>query len=189
MKSITLAPILCAFLALGSILDSLAQASTDYKIAPQDIIVIDVLGEEDLSKELRVSATGTINYFLLGNVEVGGKTTAEVKDNLTELLNKDYLVNPQVTVDVKEYRVREVFVNGAVFKPGAVAFSGEQRLSILGAIFRAGGMTARANHKEIKFTRPGQIQRTFSLDELKKQEDSGLTLEPGDVIEVGDKVF
>ena len=43
-----------------------AQARSDYKIAPHDIIVIDVFGEKDLSKEFRVSATGTINYYFLG---------------------------------------------------------------------------------------------------------------------------
>ena len=167
-----------------------AQASSDYRIAPQDTIVIDVLGEKELNKELRVSATGTVNYFLLGTLEVGGKTTAEVTDMLTELLDKDYLVNPQVTVDVKEYRVREVFVNGAVTKPGAVVITGEQDLTILMAIARAGGLTPRANGNGIKFTRPGRNPITFRYDELARQNPSeAITLQPGDVIDVADKLF
>src|SRR5687768_18412858 len=91
--------------------DALAQARSDYKIAPHDIIVIDVFGEKDLSKEFRVSATGTINYYFLGEVHVAGKTASQVREMLTTDLNRDYLVDRQVSVDVKEYRVREVFVN------------------------------------------------------------------------------
>ena len=68
-----------------------AQVRSDYKIAPNDIIVIDVFGEKDLSKEFRVSGTGTINYYFLGEVMVAGKTTSEVREALTEQLNRDYL--------------------------------------------------------------------------------------------------
>src|SRR6266700_2182874 len=74
-------------------------AEGDHKIAPLDIIMIDVVGEKDLSKEnLRVSTSGTITFPFLGNVEVKGKTPAEVENLLKEQLGKDYLVNPQVIV-------------------------------------------------------------------------------------------
>src|SRR5438876_2753151 len=70
-------------------------AEGDHKIAPLDIINIDVVGEKDLSKEnLRVSSSGTITFPFLGNVEVKGKTPAEVENLLKEQLGKDYLVNP-----------------------------------------------------------------------------------------------
>src|SRR5438876_10978979 len=80
-------------------------AEGDHKIAPLDIINIDVVGEKDLSKDnLRVSSSGTITFPFLGSVEVKGKTPAEVENLLKEQLGKDYLVNPQVIVTVKEYR-------------------------------------------------------------------------------------
>lgn len=164
------------------------QAHSDYKIAPHDIIVIDVFGEKDLSREFRVTATGTINYYFLGEVKVAGKTTSEVREKLTEDLNRDYLVEPQVTVDVKEYRVREVFVNGQVNKPGAITLTGEQELNILGALFRAGGLTPRASENKIKFTRPGMKERVLSLDQLKDPRNN-IPLLPGDIIEVGDKLL
>jgi polysaccharide biosynthesis/export protein VpsN len=166
-----------------------AQARSDYKIAPHDIIVIDVFGEKDLSKEFRVTATGTINYYFLGEVKVEGKTTSEVREALTEELNRDYLVEPQITVDVKEYRLREIFVNGQVGKPGAIPMTGEQELDILSAIAKAGGFTQRANQNKIKFTRPGERERVFSFDELKKDPKSRILLLPGDIIEVSDKLL
>jgi polysaccharide biosynthesis/export protein VpsN len=186
MKKVLL--LIWALLLAGSTTSAFAQALSDYKIAPNDIIIIDVFGERDLSREFRVSATGTINYYFLGEVKVGGKTTAEVREVLTEELNRDYLVDPQVAVDVKEYRVREVFVNGQVGKPGAVPMTGEQELDILSAIAKAGGFTLRANQNKIKFTRPGEKERHFSFDDLKNPKNR-IPLMPGDIIEVGDKLL
>jgi polysaccharide biosynthesis/export protein VpsN len=172
----------------GGLTRAFAQARSDYKIAPHDIIVIDVFGEKDLSREFRVSATGTINYYFLGEVTVAGKTTSEVREALTAELNRDYLVEPQVAVDVKEYRLREVFVNGQVNKPGAISLTGEQELNILGALSRAGGFTPRASENKIKFTRPGERERTFTFDQLKDPRNNIILL-PGDIIEVGDKLL
>ena len=168
-----------------------AQVASDYKIAPNDILVFDVFGEKDLSREVRVSASGRINMFLLNEVEVAGKTTTEVKELLTKLLDKDFLVDPQVAVDVKEYRIREVFVNGMVNKPGSITLSGEQPLTILGALARAGGLTPRANEKKIKFTRPGVMEKNFTMEDLKRETDPSktITLQPGDMIEVADKLI
>jgi polysaccharide export outer membrane protein len=135
-----------------------------------------------------VSGTGTINYFFVGEVQVAGKTTTEVREELTRLLNADYLVEPQVAVDIKDYRTREVFVNGQVNKPGAILLTGDQELTILAAIFRAGGLTPRASENKIKFTRPGERERVLSLDDLKNPRNN-ITLQSGDIIEVGDKLL
>ena len=170
---------------------SFSQEGSDYKISPGDILLIDLVGEKDLTREFRVSRTGTIDYPYIETVEVAGKTTAGIKDLLTKLLDKDYFVNPQVTVDVKEYHVREVLVNGQVNKAGSVVLPGEAPLSILDAIGRAGGLTSRGNPNKIKFTRPGKLEKTFSMNDLKKETDESkiIYLEPGDVIEVEDKLF
>jgi len=176
---------------IGQMRPVLAQASSDYKIVPSDVLVIEIVGEEKLAKEFRVSLNGTISFPFLDTVTVAGKTAAEIKEELTELLDRDYFVNPQLIVDVKEYRIREVLVNGFVNKPGSVSIPGEQRLTILEAIGRAGGLTARGNPNKIKFSRPGQREQTFSMDQLKNQNDPDkiIALQPGDVIEVQDKLF
>ena len=186
MKKILLLAL--ALLWQGAFSPAFAQVRSDYKIAPHDIIIIDIFGEKDLSREFRVTATGTINYFFLGEVSVAGKTTSEVRDELTKALNADYLVEPQVAVDVKEYRIREVFVNGQVNKPGAILLNGDQEMTILGALARAGGFTTRANQNKIRFTRPGMREWVFSFDELKDPKND-IALEPGDIIEVGDKLL
>src|SRR6266496_1892689 len=120
-----LVAIFALFVALEGRTDENARtdeaAEGDHKIAPLDIITIDVVGEKDLSKELRVSTSGTITFPFLGSIEVKGKTPAEVENLIKEKLGKDYLVDPQVIITVKEYRSRTVSVIGQVNNSSDIA--------------------------------------------------------------------
>ena len=197
-RSFWLARLLAAFalfVALNVRADENAKtdegAEGDHKIAPLDIINIDVVGEKDLSKDnLRVSSSGTITFPFLGSVEVKGKTPAEVENLLKEQLGKDYLVNPQVIVTVKEYRSRTVSVIGQVNKPGNIALPAEQKMGILEAIAQAGDLAKSANKNRIEVSRKGKTQK-FTLDDLKKDTspDKKFWLEPGDVIYVHESFF
>ena len=187
---------LVAFLFAISLIVSrgLAQAddlSADYKVSPQDTLVIAVVGERDLTQDCRVNTSGTISFAWLSNVEVAGKTAAEVEQYLRKLLDKDYLVDPTVLVQVKEYRAREVTVMGQVNKPGAVAIPAEQPLTIVEAIARAGSIAKGGDPNKIYFTRRGKEKVKLSLDQLSKVTDPArqLYVQPGDVIDVGEKVF
>jgi protein involved in polysaccharide export with SLBB domain len=167
-------------------------AKNDYKISPQDVVIVDVFNEKDLSnKEFRVSAKGEITYPMLGDVKIGGLTPAEASHRIKEMLDKDYLVNPQVTVTVKEYVARYVIVMGEVPKPGAIMLPGEQKWTILQAIGQAGGFTKGANKNKIEFTRNGKTKR-YSVDELMKNAadpEKTLYVLPGDSINVPQTVF
>ena len=165
-------------------------AEGDHKIAPLDIIMVDVVGEKDLSKELRVSTSGTITFPFLGSIEVKGKTPAEVETLIKEKLGKDYLVDPQVIITVKEYRSRTVLVIGQVNKPGLIALPAEQKLGILEAIGQAGDLAKSANKNRIEVSRKGKTQK-FTLDDLKKDTnpEKKFWLEPGDVIYVHESSF
>jgi polysaccharide biosynthesis/export protein len=181
--------------ALGLALSSfawpvLAEVDQDHRIAPLEIIIVDVFGETNLSKEIRVQASGKMSFPLLGDVDVAGKTTREVEILLKELLGRDYLVAPQVMVAVKEYRQRSVNVIGEVMKPGAIPLPGEQKWSILDVIGQAGGLTKGARKTRIEFTRQGRTQ-IFSLNDLKKTSDPSkvIYLEPGDTIIVPQTVW
>ena len=162
----------------------------DHKIAPLDIIMIDVVGEKDLSKELRVSSSGTITFPFLGSIEVKGKTPAEVETLLKEKLGKDYLVDPQVIITVKEYRSRTVSVIGQVNKPGIIALPAEQKMGILEAIAQAGDLTKAAKKSGIEVSRKGKTHK-FTLEELKKESnpEKKFWLEPGDIISVRESIF
>ncbi len=157
----------------------------DRKVAPSDTIFVEVFGDKDLTVERRVQAGGAITYPLLGTVEVAGKTTAEVAVILTQLLGKDLLVNPIVSVNVKEYRMRTVSVLGSVAKSGTVKLPIEQKMDIIEAIAEAGGFNREANRNRIELNRNGKT-RTLKYDQLRKETDPAkkIWVEPGDVITV-----
>ena len=165
--------------------------SADYKVSPQDTLVIAVVGEKDLTQDCRVNTSGTISFAWLSNVEVAGKTAAEVEQHLRKLLDKDYLVDPTVLVQVKEYRAREVTVMGQVNKPGAVAIPAEQPLTIVEAIARAGSLAKGGDPNKIFFSRRGKEKVKLNLEQLSKVTDPSkqIYVQPGDVIDVGEKVF
>jgi len=164
--------------------------SEDYKVSPQDVLTISVVNERDLTQDCRVSSGGTITFAWLSNFEVGGKTPPQIEQELRAALDKDYLVDPTVIVSLKEYRTREVNVLGQVNKPGPVAIPPERSLTIVEAITRAQGLTLRGNPNKIEFTRRGRKQ-VLRMDELNKVTDPNkqILVEPGDIIEIGEKVL
>lgn len=171
-----------------------AEVTTDYKIAPQDVVIVDVLGEEGLSKELRVSQTGEVTIHLLGNVKFAGLTASQAGEKVKELLAEDYMVNPQVTVSVKDYRRRTVSVLGQVNKPGAIELPAEVPMTIMEAIGTAGGFTRLANTDKIQVTRPGEAEgkpKEFKFKELQRNSDpkKAFILHPGDIIYVPESTF
>lgn len=155
----------------------------EYTVAGKDVLDITVYEEEDLSKTLRVTEDGFITFPLLGQVRVGGLTTAQIEKKMEKLLKKDYLVNPQVSVMVKEFASRKVFVLGAVKEPGSYKLVG--RTTILELISQAGGVNIGESGKNLILLRPEPeiegkereiITRTINLDELLKSGNTSLNL-------------
>lgn len=182
-----------AWLALGAWAQSspppVAGTAGDRPIAPQDLLNIVIVGEAGLPSDYRVSASGDIQFPFLGLVHAAGLTPRELARHLEQELSKDYFVKPEVLVSVKEYRVDYVIVIGQVNRPGNLPLSPEQRMDILDAIARAGGLTRLAK-KEVEFIRDGKREK-FSLDRLKKESDPAkkIWLQPGDILEVKESVF
>lgn len=162
----------------------------DRRIERSDLIIVAVFDEPKLSGEYRVQAGGTIRYPLLGNVEVAGKTPTEVASELNKKLGEDYLVNPEVTVLVKQYRSRTVTVMGKVMRPGPVLLPEEERMDIIQALAQAGGFQPTANKNKIRFSRGGKMTN-YKFKELTRIADDNkkVWLEPGDVIEVEESTF
>src|SRR5688500_6007585 len=102
--------------------DAGAQELSSYKLGSGDTITIRVLGEDDLRREkLRLSDAGTISFPILGEMRLRGMTVRALEEHITRGLKGRYLLNPQVTVSIDEYR--NFFVNGMVEKPGGYQFA------------------------------------------------------------------
>jgi polysaccharide export outer membrane protein len=115
----------------------------DYEVGPGDVLEIAVYGNDDLSRVPTVQTNGSISYPLLGEVQVAGLTVAEIQRKITNLLEKDYLVRPQVEVKVHEYQSQFVSVVGDVNSPGRKPLRGRTRLIDL--LTEAGGFKPTAS--------------------------------------------
>jgi polysaccharide export outer membrane protein len=111
----------------------------DYKVGPEDQLGILIYGQDKLNRELRVNGQGEITMPMVGVVKVGGMTAQEIEKRLVELYDAQFLVNPQITVEVKEFRHQRVAVTGAVAKPGSYEIIGPRTL--LEVLSLAGGFS------------------------------------------------
>jgi len=105
-------------------------------IGANDGITIIALGADDLSKTWRVSSSGELALPMAGKIHAAGMTTAQLEQELTLRL-KHYILEPQVTVYISEFRSVTVTVQGAVDKPGRIQTEGQKTL--LGVLMMAGG--------------------------------------------------
>lgn len=110
----------------------------EYLIGPSDVIEIKIEDAPELSGTFRLSSKGTLTIPVLGQVSAEKKTTAQVAQVITEKLKGNYLVNPIVSVSVKQSNSRAFFIQGAVRRPGIYQIEG--RLSLLKLITIAGGL-------------------------------------------------
>jgi len=111
----------------------------DYKVGPEDQLAIEIYGQDKLNRELRVNGQGEVTMPLVGVVKVTGMTPQQIEKRLAELYDARFLVNPQVTVEVKEFRHQRVAVTGAVAKPGSYEIIGPRTL--LEVLSLAGGFS------------------------------------------------
>src|SRR5262245_48671490 len=92
-------------------------AQPSYQIGAQDELKISVFDADELNGTYRVDSDGFITFPLLGRVHLGGSTLAEAQETLKGLLAKDYIRNPQVRVDINEYKSQSIIVSGEVRAP------------------------------------------------------------------------
>lgn len=171
-----------------------ADLYSTYKLQPMDLLKIQFFQESDLDRELRVSRDYTIVMPLVGSVSVKGRTVRDLEQTLTELYRKDYIVNPQINITIREYASRSVTVLGAVNNPGAVPLPPERELTLLDTIARAGGFSRLSNRKAVSLTRNLPDGRTINYIINAEQMMTGdtnnqWTVRDGDVISVPERIL
>ncbi|HZE97724.1 MAG TPA: polysaccharide biosynthesis/export family protein [Planctomycetota bacterium] len=125
----------------------------DPLLIPGDILKITVFRQPDLDLEVRILDNGTFTYPLLGEVKAVGRTAAALEQGLKAGLQKDYLENPSVTVTVREFAKRKVFIVGGVAKPDGYEISPDARLTVFQLVASAGGFTDRAFKEYVQVVR------------------------------------
>lgn len=160
---------------------------TTYRLKPEDIVAIRVLGEPELSFDAPISLDGTISYPFLGFIKVEGMTVFELQNYIrSELITKGFYTDPYVTVNVGRFRATLASAVGFVGRSGQFSFRpGERLLSLLSQA--QGPIPDRANLKKATLVRSGSVEQIpVDLEALLFRADlsQNYELQDGDILTV-----
>jgi len=144
----------------------------EYEIGPEDVLEIRVWDHDDLTREVYVSREGVFSYPLIGTVRAGGLSIEQLEEEITNRLSGKYIIAPQVSVTVKEYKSKKVFILGEVGGtgkgPGTYPLTG--KTTLIEVLTLAGGPTKEAG-SEVIVIRPKNIKgNPVTLDQAGKED-------------------
>lgn len=179
-----------ALVVLAVALCILPAAANEYTLGVGDVLRITVWGHADLTTEVAVRPDGYLTFPLVGDVWAVDKTPRQVAAELQTLL-AEFIVNPQVTVIVTQFRTLHVQVLGEVRQSGYYQLKAGARLAEVLAL--AGGPTAAADLSSVAITRyvldEGGVERSVVLQVDVSQFLTAGTLAANPLIESGDTIF
>ena len=168
---------------------------TNTRVGSGDVLRVTVFGQPDLSAEVGVNDKGVLTLPLIGSIEVTGLTSSEISLQVAQALRKgQYLLNPEVSVEVIQLRSQIVSVLGEVSRPGRYPIPGH--LSVLELLATAGGLTPLADESVMLLRRKSDngavesdVRIPIRLGDTKATERSPLDIEliNGDVVYVNKK--
>lgn len=155
-----------------------------------DVIEVRVYQEPELSGVYQVGRDGDVIFPLCKRVVVAGLSPNATAEKLRACLSEGFMRDPQVSVLVKEYNSKKVFVFGEVQKPGTFVY--EDGMSIVQAVTIAGGFTKTASQNSTSVTRrvKGQeVKMKVNVQDIALGKAPNFTLEPGDIVYVPESLF
>ena len=163
-------------------------SNTDYRIRQLDKLDIIVFQVRELTLQgLQVDSTGQIGLPLVGRLQVAGRTTSQLEDEIATRLRGTYLRSPQVTVIVSERAAEKVTVQGAVTLAGVFEMHG--RTSLAEAVAMAHGTTRTADSRHVAIVRVVDGARhaaVFDLNEINNGRAPNPEVLADDVVFVSD---
>ncbi len=158
---------------------------------PQDIVSVLVFNHEKYSMmNITVPPDGRLNYPLIGQIVMVGRTAEDVQKEIAEKLS-EYIIEPKVTVQIVQSRSMKYMVIGDVAKPGPYEMN--RRMSVMEAIAEAGDVTRYGDSSKVAVLRlkaDGSVYPTpINLREMQRGKGSAFYLSPGDVIVVPGNKF
>ena len=152
---------------------------TGYRIGAGDRLTIRVAGQPDLTGEYVVDGSGNISFPLINTLKVGGMSAPEVRREITARLQRGYLRNPAVSVQVPN--LRPFFILGEVNRAGSFPY--QSGMNVQNAIAIAGGYSARADQGPVMLTRKSSEGTNTWKVPLTTQ------VYPGDIIFIRERWF
>jgi len=166
----------------------------NYILKPSDVISIEVYQEADLNKSARIQGDGSVALALIGKVKVAGMTAGEAQSLIIDLYNRDYLVDPQISLLVVEFSPRVIHILGSVNNPGVVPIPPDRDLTLTEAIASVRGVSRLGNPKSITIKRVEEDGRARQMEVnfsriIKDPNSKDIILKEGDTIWVPERII
>ena len=196
LGSIALACVLCLAACAGGRdrgfdAPATAPAAQDMTLGPGDTFEVAVYDEKDLSGKYRVADDGSINFPLVGRVDVAGRTPTAIQKIIQDSLReKQLLRSPSVSIFVLDDASKRINVVGAVQRPGSLPWTAG--MGVVQAISVAGGLTPLAAGNDTIVTRreAGRPKRyKVSVRRITEGQEADFILEAGDIVYVPERIF
>lgn len=156
-------------------------------IGPLDTITVRVFGVPELGGQMQVDTSGRIAMPLIGAVDAGGKTAAELAGDIGLALAASYVRNPDVTVNINSSVSQVVTVDGQVVEPGLYPVTNQ--MTLLRAVASARGLTEFAKEDDVVILRNVNGQRLaglYNIGAIRRGLYSDPEIYANDLIVVGD---
>jgi len=164
-------------------------ATGEYLIGPGDVISIQVWDHGDLNRKVEVSQEGDFTFPLIGKIHTAGLSVFELEKIVTDKLGSGYLISPQITITIEEFKNQEVFLFGAVKQPGSYVVKGKTHILKLttdaGGFVDESGMSATI----IRPKSPELKNKPIALEEAKENEIITIDLNQVTVSSTEDKFY
>ncbi len=162
------------------------EGEAEYIIGPGDVLDISVWKDEALTKEVVVLPDGRFSFPLVGQIQAGGRTLSDLRDELEEKI-KPYVPEPTLSVSIRQVNSMLVYVIGRVNGPGRFVLN--TNVNVLQALAMAGGLNPFAKKDKIRiFRRDGgrNIILPFRYDEVVEgtRVEQNIMLKRGDLVVV-----
>jgi polysaccharide biosynthesis/export protein len=155
-------------------------------VGPFDTLTVEVVGIENMTRDVVVDAEGRISLPIAGLIDVGRKTPSEITDIITQRLRAGYVRNPQVVVNLKEVESQSVTIDGGVRKPGLYKITGD--MTMMRVVARAEGLSDSARDRHVViFRKVGghDMAAVYDLQSIRLGYYSDPAIYPNDVVVVG----
>ena len=160
----------------------------NYRLGPDDEVIIDIWGTSQNTIRQQISPDGTINIEKIGPVSLSGMTVSEANEYLKRVLGKTYsgLDALDGTLEIRltlgNARTIQINVMGEVIQPGTYALSSFS--TVFHALYRAGGVNEIGSLRNVQVTRNGKTVAKVDVYDfiMKGKTQDDIRLQEGDVI-------
>lgn len=163
-----------------------SQVDPGYRLGPEDVMLISVWKDEQLTREVVVRPDGMFSFPLIGDILAQERTLDDIREDIVKRLMK-YIPNPNVSIAVTKVMSYKIYVIGRVNKPGEYLIG--HYTDVLQALSLAGGLTPFAAENDIKImrrVRGAQESISFRYGDIRKGRnlEQNILLQRGDVVMV-----